>query len=165
MPFLRNKTNWIPLYVILTLFLFYAFPPKKAIVILLLAFSSIGVSDTVSSKIIKPMVERPRPCHEESGLSANKLLIDCGGGYSFTSSHATNHFALAFYLGLILLPFFKRALFFFMLWAGSISIAQVYVGVHYPSDIFVGGLIGGLIGYGFYHLSQLIIMTYLKEKV
>ena len=34
----------------------------------------------------------------------------------------------------------------FFLWAGIISFSQVYVGVHYPFDVIVGGLIGFFIG-------------------
>ena len=44
-----------------------------------------------------------------------------------------------------------------ILWAGSISFAQVYVGVHYPIDVTVGALIGGTIGY--------VIGTILKKMI
>lgn len=82
------------------------------------------------------------------------VLVNCGSGFSFTSSHATNHFGVG--LAFILL-FGKRIKWFipaFLFWASSIALAQVYVGVHYPSDIFAGAVLGSLIAtiiYGIYH--------------
>lgn len=152
MLFLREKRNWIPLYLSLIVFFFIKFNYKKATCILLLALATIGISDTLSSKIIKPSVQRPRPCHENSTLPhpPNLLVKACGGGYSFTSSHATNHFALAVFLAWILAPFWKYSKPFFLLWAACISYAQVYVGLHYPFDVVSGGILGAIIGFGMY---------------
>jgi len=77
------------------------------------------------------------------------VLAGCGGGYSFPSSHASNHFALAS----LLAPSWARgassrwrwALF---LWAASIAYGQVYVGMHYPVDVLFGALLGTAIGWG-----------------
>ncbi len=146
MPFIRNKKNWIPLYIFLSIFFIYKFQWKKGIIIILMTILTVGVSDTISSKIIKPQVERPRPCHDNNNVTPH-LLISCGGGYSFTSSHATNHFAIATFLGLILLPFSRIIFYLFLLWATAISFAQIYVGVHYPLDVFCGGILGSMIGY------------------
>ncbi len=152
MPFLREKRNWIPLYILIAILLFYKFSYKKAILYILFSLATIGVSDTLSSKIIKPSFERPRPCHLLEDQKGLHLMIPCGGGYSFTSSHATNHFAIGTFLGFILLPLFKRSLGLFLAWAGSISFAQVYVGVHYPFDVICGGILGFIIGYLLYNI-------------
>ncbi len=157
MPLLREKKNWIPLYVFLAFLLFKKWENKKAFLILIFAFLTIGVSDMTSSKIIKPFVERPRPCHTFEEGKDLRLLVNCGGGYSFTSSHATNHFAIGTFLGLIFLTYYERSLFFFLAWAGVISFAQVYVGVHYPLDVFFGGLLGVGIGYSLYRLLMLVL--------
>ena len=99
MPFLREKRNWIPLYILCTLLFFYKFEVKKALLYIVFAVITIGASDTISSKIIKPLAERPRPCHTYKQGEGLNLMIHCGGGYSFTSSHATNHFAIGTFLG------------------------------------------------------------------
>ena len=75
-----------------------------------------------------------------------ELRVHCGGGYSFTSSHATNHFALATFLVIILGPFFKWIRIPIFLWAASIAFGQVYVGVHYPLDVLAGSIVGILLG-------------------
>ncbi|MGK0388599.1 MAG: membrane-associated phospholipid phosphatase [Maribacter sp.] len=161
MPFLREKKNWIPLYIAVAGLLLYQFKWKRGLLAILLAISTIGISDTLSSKIIKPNIERPRPCHDNSTIENGRLLIDCGGGYSFTSSHATNHFAIAIFLGLVVLPLFRFSFALFLAWAGSIAYAQVYVGVHYPLDVVTGGLIGAIIGYLIYQLYLFIVQKYL----
>ena len=43
-------------------------------------------------------VQRPRPCQTEQLKEEIHLAITCGSGYSFPSSHATNHFALAVFV-------------------------------------------------------------------
>lgn len=161
MPFLREKKNWISLYIVVAILFMYKFHWKRGILAILLTVAAIGISDTLSSKIIKPSVERPRPCHENSAVDSGRLLITCGGGYSFTSSHATNHFAIAVFLGLVLVPLFRFSLGLFIAWAGSIAYAQVYVGVHYPSDVVAGAIIGSVIGYAIFRVYTYILQKYL----
>ncbi len=143
LPFLRNKLLWIPLYLFLFVFILINHT-NKAIFILLFAGLTIFASDFTSSKVVKPQIERLRPCNDVQLKKSVKLLVHCGQGYSFTSSHATNHFALAMYL-ILVLQFKGRWL--LLLWAAIISISQVYVGVHYPFDVIGGAILGCLIGY------------------
>lgn len=145
LPIFREKKTWIPLYIVLFVFLVYKFK-KKSIPIVLLALASIGIADGISSHLIKPWIERIRPCNLTELASEIHLRIHCSGGFSFPSSHATNHFALAMFIGLALYktnPWFLRI---GLLWAGIISFAQVYVGVHFPIDVFIGMLLGLNIG-------------------
>ncbi|MBK8556199.1 MAG: phosphatase PAP2 family protein [Lewinellaceae bacterium] len=80
--------------------------------------------------------------------------VSCGGGYSFTSSHAANHFAVAVFLAAVfggLSRWLRPGL---LLWAAVISFAQVYVGVHYPGDVLAGALLGAIIGWGIYRIGE-----------
>lgn len=155
LPWIRDKYHWIPLYILVVAAIIYKHRLKSWIFILG-AVLTILVSDGVSSKIIKPTVERPRPCHEASGLDNVTLRVGCGSGYSFTSSHATNHFAIAAYLIFIPLILSLGLRMIFLVWAGSICYAQVYVGVHYPLDVFVGGILGYFIGLGMAILANVL---------
>jgi len=76
-----------------------------------------------------------------------RLLVHCGRAYSFTSSHAANHFAIAVFISLTLGLLYSWIKWPLLLWAGSIAYGQVYVGVHYPLDVIVGSLVGIIIGY------------------
>lgn len=145
LPIFREKKTWIPLYIMLFVFLVYKFK-KKSIPIILLALASIGMADGISSHVLKSLVERIRPCNLAELASNIHLRIHCSGGFSFPSSHAANHFSLAMFIGLALYktnPWFLRIA---LLWAGIISFAQVYVGVHFPIDVFSGMLLGCGIG-------------------
>lgn len=148
MPWWREKKTWIPLYIGLAAFLLYRYRLRGFYYIILVALT-VGLADTVSSRILKPAVARERPCQTTPFKDTVSLKVDhCGIKPSFTSSHASNHFALAS-LWVFTLPFLGRfgkwALWF---WAGSIAFGQVYVGVHYPLDVICGALLGLLIGWG-----------------
>ncbi len=145
MPYYRSMYLWIPIYAFLTSFLLYNFG-KKGLVFILCAALTVGITDTVSSKVIKPAVERLRPCQDENFKSEVKLLVSCGSGYSFPSSHAANHFALVTFLIAAWRLKNRWAVIALMLWAASIGIAQIYVGLHYPSDVVAGALLGFAIG-------------------
>jgi len=104
-----------------------------------------GVADFTSSKIVKPLIERVRPCNDTTLPFEVRELVKCGGGYSFTSSHATNHF-VSLVLGFLRKKWITWAL---LTWAASIAYGQVYVGVHYPLDVITGAVLGSLIGLSF----------------
>ena len=144
-PLLRNRFTWIPLYFFLFYWLWSRFG-SKSIRVLLLTSILIFVSDQSSSSLIKPTVKRNRPCNNTEISSKFKPLIPCGSGYSFTSSHATNHFALAMFIGLILYKKNRGFLFGLMVWAGLVACSQVYVGVHYPLDVIAGAMLGVVLG-------------------
>jgi membrane-associated phospholipid phosphatase len=147
MPYWREKMFWAPVYIFLVFFILLNFR-LKGFYYILAVVAVIAVSDTTSSKIIKQTVERLRPCNDESIRQEVNLLVPCGSGYSFTSSHATNHFALATFFIFTLCRPFRWAKYAFGFWAASIAYGQVYVGVHFPFDVLAGGMVGSLIGYG-----------------
>ena len=146
MPALRNRFFWIPLYLFIIIFFIRNYGKQGWIMILFLGLT-FGCTDFISSSLIKPTVQRLRPCNDPEIKSDVKNLIDCGSGFSFPSSHASNHFGLAVFLIMMFYPKWKLILPIGLLWAASISFAQVYVGVHYPVDILAGAMLGGMIGF------------------
>ena len=146
MPWWRDKLTWIPLYA-LFLFLFFRSFGRRAWIPIVMLLLTVGLADFTSSSLIKPAVARLRPCQHPELREELTLRIPCGPGKSFPSAHASNHFAIAvFLIGLFRSKkwrFFAPLLLF---WAGSIALGQVYVGVHYPSDVLAGALLGTLIG-------------------
>jgi undecaprenyl-diphosphatase len=146
MPALRNRFFWTPLYLFIIIFSIRNYGKQGWIMILFLALT-FGCTDFISSSLIKPTVQRLRPCNDPEIKSDVKNLIDCGSGYSFPSSHASNHFGLAVFLIVLFFSKWKLILPMGLLWAASISFAQVYVGVHYPIDILAGAMLGGMIGF------------------
>ena len=146
LPLWREKKTWLPFYMLLAGFLFYKYRWKGVILVAAVGLT-VGLADIVSSKVLKKNVGRLRPCQDTEVRAEVRLLAGCGRSYSFTSSHAANHFAMAAFLALTLGRAYRRLRWPLLLWAGSIAYSQVYVGVHYPLDVFFGALVGILIAY------------------
>ena len=146
MPMLRNPRFWIPLYIFIIIFCLAKYKKQGAIIILLLAISA-GVADFTSASIFKYNVKRLRPCHDPVVTQTAIVRVPCGPGYSFPSTHATDHFAMAAFLSFVFFRKWRWIWLWAILWAGSICFAQVYVGVHFPIDVTVGALYGIFVGW------------------
>lgn len=145
MPLFRNKYFWAPLYIFIAAYMIINFGRRGLLVILFLLLT-IFLSDQMSSSVIKPAIQRVRPCNDERIKNYTRTLVSCGSGYSFTSSHASNHFAMAIFLSLLFFNKYKWVLAAGIFWAGIIGYAQIYVGLHYPFDILAGSILGISIG-------------------
>jgi membrane-associated phospholipid phosphatase len=144
--FIRESTFWIPLYVFLLLFITINYG-RKGFWWAVALIGLVALTDLFSSQVVKEVLYRPRPCRDELMAHQIRFLAKtCGMNGSFTSSHATNHFAIAMFIYQTM----KKTSSWWgiaFIWAGLISYAQVYVGVHYPFDILGGALIGSLAGF------------------
>lgn len=145
-PFLRESILHVPLYVFILLFVLINWG-KKGWLWVLAAIALIAVSDGISSSLIKPYFGRLRPCRDPNMMHQIRFLAKyCGANASFTSSHATNHFAFATF-SYFTLKHFSKYMGLLFVWASLISLSQVYVGVHYPLDIIGGALLGLILGW------------------
>lgn len=113
---------------------------------------ALGLSWLVSEIILKHVFARARPFIDM--MSGVTVIGGEAPGYSFPSSHATTAFAMA----TVLSSYEPRLKWAFYLLAVFVSISRVYMGVHYPSDVIVGGCIGSLIG-------VLVVRVYPSRKI
>lgn len=145
-PLWRDSELWVPFYLFLIVLAIVNFG-KKAWSWILFAIINVALTDQASSSLIKNWFARIRPCNEELLVGKMRLLLEhCSGGFSFTSSHATNHFGFAMFVFLTTRHLFGKWGKCLFVWAATISYGQVYVGVHYPIDILFGALLGSGIG-------------------
>lgn len=112
---------------------------------------ALALSDLTSSTLIKPLVGRPRPCHT---LTDIHLLVNCGAGLSFPSSHAANAFGQWVFWSQVAAPKYRYYLFII---AFLVAISRVFVGVHYPGDIIVGALVGSVVGAVVYAIARRVL--------
>ena len=99
------------------------------------------LSDFVVSSFIKNIICRPRPSHDPAVMNLLSYVNDYrGGAYGFPSNHASNGFAAATFLALLLRNRWVTLSAF--LWAIGSCYSRMYLGVHYPSDILCGAMLG-----------------------
>lgn len=155
----------IPLFILWGIFIFKNKSLKKTLITLFSVFVLIVLTDQ-SSNQIKHAVKRYRPSHNtELEHQIHSVYGYKGGQYGFFSGHAANTFGVATFLCLL---FSKRNRLFksqFIIWAMVVSYTRIYLGVHYPSDIFVGMIDGLLCGFIVFKLTDLIVKDKFNETL
>lgn len=150
---------WLPLYLFLLYVVIRTFK-KKSWIPLLGITVTIVLTDRITSGFMKPYFQRLRPSREPSLDGIVQLVVDfsgeiyTGGMYGFASSHSANTFGTAFFFWLLFRKTKSWVVWLFP-WAVVMTYTRIYLGVHYPGDILVGGLVGlmsGWIGYQSYRL-------------
>jgi undecaprenyl-diphosphatase len=102
----------------------------------------LGCSEVLEysvTSLLKTGVGRRRPY--EALASVNMGHLDSADPYSFPSGHTAGAFAIATMLTLrysknpeVYIPVF--------IWAGLVGYGRIYFGLHYPSDVLSGALVG-----------------------
>ena len=141
MVIISGKLTWIPLYAFL-IYLLYKEHKSKVWKTILYLISTVIFADQVSSSILKPLFKRLRPCHVEAFQSWIHLPDGCGGLYGFCSSHSANAFAVA--IGFYLVTQNRLMGTILIVWATLIAYSRIYLGAHYPLDVIMGAIVGGI---------------------
>ena len=132
MPVFSHRTK---ILVLPFLVLFFIKEKRRAMVIFAISFFSLLLADG-TSHALKEMIGRERPCNSFQDVH---LLVGCSRSFSLPSGHATNAFAFA-------VPFLfmtrDRLRYVFLGIAVFVSLSRVFVGVHYPSDVITGVVVG-----------------------
>jgi undecaprenyl-diphosphatase len=135
--FLSGIGEWGFVWIVFAILLFIREEKRNHLFFLPVIISGFSAW-AVSEYFIKFLVARPRP-----SLDMGAIIIGGGAyGYSFPSTHTTIAFALATVLSTVE-PKFR--VWFYTL-AFFIGLSRIYLGVHYPSDVIAGALIGWGIG-------------------
>lgn len=108
---------------------------------------AMGCGDIVTARILKPIIGRERPCRELEGL--NKVAR-CGSGRSMPSGHATVAFAFLMSAA----PTVPYGWAVFVPFAVGVAGSRVLLGVHYPSDVTAGAVVGSIMGLAFGRLRK-----------
>jgi membrane-associated phospholipid phosphatase len=159
MPVMRDKTTWVPFYILFAALIIWKFRIPGLLAVLFVGIAA-GLCDYTSSSIVKPFFDRLRPCNDPEFSEYVRLLINCGSGKSFTSSHATNHFGIAMIITLLFNRQYSWVLPVTFIWAGVVSFAQIYVGVHYPLDILGGAILGMTLSGGVWYVYNALPEKY-----
>lgn len=143
---------WTPLFIFIIWYVYIKLGSKNLVFFLLSCVLSIALTDLISVHLFKEVFERYRPTHNlEIGHLVKTVIkpngeIYLGGKFGFVSSHAANYGGLTT-LFILQLRKFSKWWMLLIVWFLVIVYTRIYLGVHYPSDIFMGGMIGIIIGF------------------
>ena len=151
MPFITTKQNWYPLFLIIIIGLLWKGGKKGRIVVLLL-IPVITLSDQIAASVIKPWVDRVRPCQAFEAMGTVNMLIGMKTSPSFPSNHAANSFAAAAFFA----HFYPERRWLYYTIAALVAFSRVYVGVHYPIDVLAGAILGFLCAFIVYFAYEWI---------
>tara|TARA_R110002049_G_scaffold12343_1_gene55457 strand:+ start:2316 stop:2885 length:570 start_codon:yes stop_codon:yes gene_type:complete len=155
---ITNKLASIPLYAILLFLLYKHYGLKALLVFVVTVALMITFTDQITN-VFKRFFERSRPCGTAGVMDQMRFIAVRCGKYGFFSGHASNSMSVAVFAGLILKPYYKNLIFVLLFWSATVAYSRIYVGVHYPLDIFCGLTFGAISGFLFYKLAR-----YLLEK-
>jgi len=134
--------NWIFNVLVVGLVLFFSYRKygKECWRVVLALILTIAIGDMFSYRVLKATVDRPRPFQSEA-LKDKIIQRKEAHGNSFPSNHATNTFGSA----TVLAAAFPACWYIFYIFAAIVGYSRLYLGVHYPSDVLTGALIGFIV--------------------
>jgi len=165
-PFITEMKHWTaPLLVIMAIFIVR----KKldAVTVILLTILSVAIADPLGSQIIKPLFKRLRPCNPtyfvdgvHQFLDGARFLYGQKDSLSFPSNHSMNVFTAA----VVLTLFYPKNFVWFYVPAILVAFSRIYVGVHYPLDIFGGFVFGTITGIAVYSIYMFVKTKIINRK-
>jgi undecaprenyl-diphosphatase len=160
--FITNKFSSVPIYLVLIFLSFKQFGAKKTLVLVIAAIMMIVVTNGLAD-FFKYGIGRLRPCHDTDVSELMRLVKNsCGGKFGYFSAHASNSMAVAVFFSVVLKQKFKFIGLLLLIWAFFVGYSRIYIGVHFPLDVFSGMAIGLFFGWLF---AKLHIFALLKLRL
>ena len=139
--FVTQTETWFPLFLLFTILIFYYYRGKKGGTVTFFLLLTVGLT-IVFTGVVKEYVARLRPSEVEAWSELIRILQK-PSHFSFFSGHASSSFSITTFVVLSLRNYTKW-IYLSYLWPILFVLSRIYVGVHYPSDLFVGAVVGSV---------------------
>ena len=107
-------------------------------------FVRIAISAIVAERLIYAVMKRGLKRRRPATILSNyHSVIEAGDEFSFPSGHTS----AAFLIVSLLVLFYGSVFVIFYLWAGLVALSRLVLGVHFPTDLLFGGLLGSSVAY------------------
>lgn len=156
---ISDRWIWVPMYAAIVYWMYRRMGWRSAVVYAIAIGAAVACADQLCATVIRPLAERLRPANLLNPISDSVSVVNDyrGGRYGFPSCHAANTFVLATFTAFICRD---RAVRIWMFgWAVLSCWSRVYLGVHYPGDLIVGGVIGAGCAWLLWTMIRLTGMT------
>ncbi|MBT0609109.1 phosphatase PAP2 family protein [Aequorivita echinoideorum] len=147
--------SWTPLFIFFGILIFYYYRGKKGTTVIFFLLLTFGITIFFTG-MVKDYVARLRPNNVEE-LGKLIRILQKPTNYSFFSGHASSSFSVTTFVVLALQKYTKW-IYLVYLWPLIFVMSRIYVGVHYPSDIFVGALVGTTFAFLFFYLCRKVLL-------
>ena len=156
--FITKQINWVPIFVIVLYLVFKHLGWRHALLIIGMITLLLILTDQTTNHLFKYRFMRLRP-GSDPALDGLIRAVKTSSTFSFISGHASNSMAVAFFLFKVLKPYLKYMGFIF-LWPLVFAYSRIYLGLHYPLDIFCGYIWGILMA-----LLMLKLYAVIRDKI
>ncbi|MBT8261759.1 MAG: phosphatase PAP2 family protein [Bacteroidia bacterium] len=152
--FITKIESWTPIFILFLAGIIYYYRWKRGLILIGFVLLTFGLTLFLTD-FTKEWVGRLRPNNSEQ-LAGLIRILQKPESFSFFSGHASSSFVVTTFVFLSIRKFNKWILLAY-LWPILFVLSRIYVGVHYPSDIIIGAIVGILMAYFFYYISKLIL--------
>ncbi|PXY41068.1 phosphatase PAP2 family protein [Flavobacterium cheongpyeongense] len=148
---ITKQVYWTPLFLLMFYLIYKKIGGKQTLYLLLFIAVLLAFTDQATN-FFKNTFQRLRPCNNPE-INTIIRVVQSRKSYSFFSGHAANTMAVATFLYLVLKRHFKYLGFLF-LWPLIFAYSRIYLGLHYPGDIFTGYFFGVIFGFLMFKIYQ-----------
>ena len=154
--FISNKM-WM-CFIIAPIILFYIYRQdgSKFIYTVLFILICFGITDLIHLHCFKNIFMRLRPCWDPEIAHLSRIVVDKGGMYGFVSGHAANSTAIISFFLVHLKQRNNLLTYGLITWLFLVSYSRIYLGKHFPLDVFFGALLGLIIAHVIYRVFNYI---------
>lgn len=150
LQFISSVTTYVSIAVVIIVFIFSFIRKQSLLRYYSLILAIILIVVAVVSPVMKSLIYRERPFYTHQHIEKRSE----GGESSFPSGHSMEAFALAVTLSLCFRR--KSITITSITWALLVGYSRIVLGVHYPSDVLAGMLVGGFLGWSVYRIFFLV---------